>query len=107
MVQVQAFHMMHPGLVHLAWGVRTGGDMFAHGKGMDLWTWLKQDPAKERIFNRGMAETDNAGTTCIIGILQSMFGACTRQLLQSVPPDQVQVNAFSVPGQITAHGMFD
>ena len=35
--------------------------MFEQHKGKSLWDWLSADPARERIFNLGMAASDKAG----------------------------------------------
>lgn len=68
---------MSPGIGHLAWGVRTGGYMFEHAMpGQEMWSWLHADPSRMDRFNRGMAQTDNAGCRWPLPLCPRLLHAC-------------------------------
>ena len=53
---------MRPRRDELAWGVRTGGDVFArtHG-GQDQWAYFQAHPRQEHQFSRAMAAIEHLG----------------------------------------------
>lgn len=73
-VQVQAVYITgKPWFSHLTWGMHK--DKPLHGQtesqprlmteketgGLHSWDWLAADPARDKVFNDGMAEIDNNG----------------------------------------------